>query len=212
MQPHPKYHLAAAMVCALLTTPSPAVAFEWPSPAPFEGHVALMALPPFGDIPYVGSHNNALDLGAEAELGPRDGFWLVGAGTWTSLFVNASEIAWNHDVASTLWGRLRLQVGGGHELSVLAGGNYRNWLMACPGTCEPYTPYGLLVGASWQYRGDRWWLRVTPQYTFPLFGERHRDGWMLSTVPWAEIGYRLTPQLGISFRMAPAPFKLTLQF
>jgi hypothetical protein len=107
---------------------------------------------------------------------------------------------------------LRLQAGGGHELSVLAGGNYRDWQRICPGTCNPYTPYGLLLGASWQYQGDRWWLRVTPQYTFPLFGERQLDGWMLSTVPWAEIGYRLTPQLGISFRVAPAPFKLTWDF
>jgi hypothetical protein len=203
---------ATALAGAVLTAATPALAIEGGNRPPLEGHLAIMALPPFGDIPYVGSHDNALDLGAEAELGPRDGFWLVGVGAWTSLFVSAREIAWNQDVASTLWGRLRLPVGGGHELSVLAGGNYRYSLMACPGSCEPDTPYGLLLGASWQYRGDRWWLRVTPQYTFPLFGERQQEGWMLSTVPWAEIGYRLTPQLGISFRVAPAPFKLTLQF
>lgn len=197
MAPQPRPRAAAwkalAGACAALGAWMPGTALA----LPVEGHVAVFGTPLKPIAEWV--------LGADAELGPRDGPWRVGAAAWQDVSPDAARRTWwGQEQALTLYGRAVYRLAPEHELSLLAGPNYRT----SPASGDPY---GAVVGASWRWQAERFWVRLTPHHVLSASPQAGAP-WTASALPWAELGFRLSRHLGVGLRFGVGQAQVTWQY
>lgn len=151
------------------------------------------------------------NLGLECEIGPRAGYFSVGATGWILGEPQTGAGLFRAEYSGTAFLRGRFALTAQDEISVLGGHNYRYKRAAiCPGTCEPPGSNWLILGLAWHHQTERYWLRVTPQYELtwdPRFvgndGTAFVGGWTNWALPWVEGGFWLTPTLGLGARFGP---------
>jgi len=136
--------------------------------------------------------------GIEVELGgdgPR-----AGAQAWVPVYGSG----W----AQTAWAGYGWRIGPAEQLGVVAGATHYVQAVGCFDVCAPTPEYGSFIGLSYLLREDRLWLRLTPHYYLPLGGSSAYPTLGLSGVPWAEVGFALTPRCDVSFRLGETLIKI----
>jgi hypothetical protein len=169
--------------------------------APVEGRVVVSAFPLVGD-------SFSANLGLEGEIGPREGFFSVGATAWT---LGVPQGPLRGDYSATAFARARVALTAQDELGALVGQNFQHKRVdACGNVCAPPDSTWLVLGLAWHHQTDRYWLRLTPQYALtwdPRFvgaaPSGFVGGWVSEALPWVEAGLWLTPGLGIGARFGP---------
>lgn len=171
--------------------------------APVEGRVVVSAFP-------LVDGSVSANLGLEGEIGPRAGFFSVGATAWA-----LGDPSWSAgpfgDYAATAFARARVALTAQDEVSALIGHNYQyQHAEVCAEQCGPPDSSWLLLGLAWHHQTDRYWLRITPQYALswdPRFVGAATPGfvggWTSSGLPWVEGGLWLAPGLGVGARFGP---------
>jgi hypothetical protein len=182
--------LGVGMVaCLAIATPTNA------EPFPIEGRLGVLSGIPLTDA-----------SGLEAELAWRDTPWSGGVLGWTRRGVSSR----------TAWARFAMPVTEGGRLGLIVGGNDFPESTMCQalGLCPPATRYGILVALSYVLRTERLWMRLTPQYVFPIDGGTtdSNQAYIKSGLPWAEVGIRAMPWLDVSVRVSEMPLAVTVVF
>ncbi|MNT55731.1 hypothetical protein D3C72_1929880 [compost metagenome] len=115
----------------------------------------------------------------------------------------------------TAWARFAMPVTEGGRLGLIVGANDFPETSVCGfGPCQPSTHFGVLLALSYILRTERLWMRLTPQYVFPVDGgsTHSNQAYVKSGLPWAEVGIRATPWLDISVRVSEMPLAVTVVF
>lgn len=179
--------LAACAVAAM--SPVPAVAEA--APGSLEGNIGLVGPSFRGDTP----------IGVEGELGLEGSPLHVGGVMWSPIFGSG--------MAETLWAGYAFTPWGGDRVMLMAGGtHYQQSGVGCVDVCQAPSSGGIFVGVSYLIREERLWLKLTPQYLFPMDGWSAYPQWALSGVPWVELGVPITPHCDISLRLGETILKV----
>lgn len=164
-------------------------------PLPIEGRLGIL-----NGIPFTGN------IGVEAELSWRNSPWSAGFLGWTMRGV----------ASRTAWARFAMPVTDGGRLGLIIGANDYPESSMCAGfgPCSPDTRFGALLALSYVLRTERLWMRLTPQYVFPIDGggTHSNQAFVKSGLPWAEVGIRATPWLDLGVRVSEMPFAATVVF
>lgn len=145
-------------------------------------------------------------IGLDAELSWRNTPWTVG-------FVRYSA----RDADSrTAWARFAWPMPDGGRMGLIVGANEFPESSMCAGfgPCPPDTRFGALLALSYVLRTERLWMRLTPQYVFPVDGgQTHSNqAFYKSGLPWVEVGFQPTSWLDLSVRFSEMPLAATVVF
>ncbi|MNX92958.1 hypothetical protein D3C86_1251250 [compost metagenome] len=118
-----------------------------------------------------------------------------------------------NDPTISVWSGVTVFQDSSSALDLLVGGNY----FVEPGIATLLTldsapaqsRYGVLVAASYLVSAPRLWLRLTPQYVFPVDARAYYPGYMKSGIPLVEVGVKILPQLSLSLGASVTPLRMT---
>ena len=191
----------------MLGAPLPAEA------APSGSHLGIMGIP-------------ALSLGGEAQLHLP--------GTPVSLAGQGAMLAGSYGQV-TGWGEYRHALDSHTSIGLLAGVNL-DWQPIRSPAASAATAWlapgkiGTLIGAFYMHDRGSWWLRVAPSLSLipmeplPPRPDQLDQGYtyrapdvnlgrsLVGGPPWLEIGYRVSPGVGLSLRSSITPLSASLTF
>lgn len=147
--------------------------------------------------------------GVELELGPLDlgavgNGWRLGALAQARRFVQGEPGPWHAPETLTAWGRQAYEPWPGLELGWLLGASTHPPFRDGDGIDDDRRGRsGLVVGATFGLRSGDLWLRLSPNALLHLGPAGREPFWVpTSGIPLAEAGWRIFPQLEVSFRLA----------
>jgi hypothetical protein len=171
--------------CLAIATPAEA------EPLPVQGRLGLLISQAYG---------------FDAELSWRNTPWTVGFVSYTG---RAGD-------SRTAWARFAWTMPDGGRMGLIAGANEYPESSMCAGfgPCAPDTRFGALLALSYVLRTERLWMRLTPQYVFPVDGgQTHSNqAFYKSGLPWVEVGFQPMSWLDLSVRFSEMPLAATVVF
>ena len=130
----------------------------------------------------------------------------------SSLVSGTGDVSGLAPTKANLLGRYRLPVGATDALSLYAGLNYspQTAVQMESGFNQRYI--GLLVGATYTIRSGRLWLALSPHYLLSQLDSPMGNRLIGTGIPFAEVGFAVTPSVDVSFRLQFTPVRLSWHF